>query len=183
MSTAARLLTFDDLAETPNDGQRYEIIGGELFVSPSPEAIHQRLLRVLLLLLNDFVTEQQLGEVFFAPLDVRLAPHDIVQPDLIVLSAARFGVVESRPIEGAPDLIVEILSPSTRDHDQVRKAELYARSGVPEYWIVDTEARTLRGLTLVEGRYETIAQEGSVLRSVVLPDLTIDIAALFGGLP
>ena len=86
MSTTARRLTYDDLLHMPDDGRRYELIGGELIASTSPDAIHQRVLRWLLRRFDDFVTERQLGEVFCAPLDVRFEPSEVVQPDLIFLS-------------------------------------------------------------------------------------------------
>lgn len=179
MSTVAPPLTYDDLLRMPDDGKRYELIDGELIEMTSPEAIHQRLLGRLFRVLDDFVTDRDLGEVFVAPLDVRFAPPNTVQPDLVYLSYARFGVVESRPIDGVPDLIVEILSPSTREYDEGRKAQLYERFGVPEYWLVDAEQRAIRGKALVDGRYEPMTQEGDVFRSRLLAGLVIEVGSLF----
>jgi Uma2 family endonuclease len=179
MSTTARRLTYDDLLAMPEDGRRHEIVHGELIELPSPEVVHQRLLSALFLLVHSWVSRHQLGEVFFAPLDVRLSPHNIVQPDLIYLSAARFGRVEQRPIEGAPDLIVEILSPSNRDYDERVKADLYAKHHVAEYWTVDANQDVVRGRTLAGERYQPMPVEGGILLSIALPGLELDVPALF----
>ncbi len=181
MSTVARPLTYEDLEQLPDDGKRYEILDGRLIELTSPSVAHQRVLRRLLRWLDHFVTEHDLGEVFSAPLDVRLAPHNIVQPDLVFVSYASFGVVQDRPIEGAPDLLVEILSPSTRERDQGQKLEIYARHGVREYWTVDTDNQTLTVFALVDHGYEAVTQDDGIARSAVLPGLTIDLAALFAG--
>lgn len=181
MATATRLLTYEDLERLDGDGRRYEILNGRLIELTSPEVVHQRVLRRLLGWFDAFVTTHDLGEVFDAPLDVRLSPHNIVQPDLIFVSYARFGVVEKRPIEGAPDLVVEILSPSTGARDRGVKLAIYARHGVQEYWLVDIDARTVTVFWPVDDRYETLPQDEGVARSAVLAGLTIDLAALFAG--
>ena len=144
MSILTRPLTYDDLVQMPEDGNRYEIIGGELVVSPAPIPLHQRVSKRAFLLLHGFVEAQGLGEVFFAPLDVQLGEHDIVEPDLVFIARERLGIVERTRVIGVPDLLVEILSPSTRARDEVLKARLYAEAGVREYWIVDPDERTLR---------------------------------------
>ena len=181
MSTTARRLTYDDLLQIPDDARRYELIAGELIELPSPDPVHQRVLRWLLRRVDDLVTERQLGEVFCAPLDLRFEPTEIVQPDLIFLSYERFGVVSGRPIDGAPDLIVEILSPSTRDKDLVEKKALYERFGVREYWTVDPEARAITVHALRQGRYVDQPSDGGVVRSTVLPGFAIDVADRFAG--
>jgi Uma2 family endonuclease len=123
-----------------------------------------------------------LGQVLFAPVDVRFSDRDQVQPDLLFIRGERLDIYQGHTVQGAPDLVVEIVSPSDRSFDEVRKRALYEANGVPEYWIVDPKARTLRLLVLTEGRYVEAAPRDGRLRSTVLPDLVVDPAALFAGL-
>jgi len=140
-----RPLTHDDLAGMPDDGNRYEIIGGALVMNPPPPAGHQRVFGQLLWLLDDFAQETRSGEVLRGPFDVVLGPHDAVQTDIIVLFASRPRVRgDATSIEVPPDLVVEVLSPSSRGTDRVRKVALSARSRVPEYWTADPDSRKLK---------------------------------------
>jgi Uma2 family endonuclease len=137
-----RPLTYDDLLDMPDDGQRYEIIGGELFVSPPPTWGHQQVIGRLFEVLRDYARETNGGRVVFAPFGVLLGRHDAVEPDLIFLSADRPKVPnEDNTIDYPPDLVVEVISPSSRRKDRVAKMALYARTGVPEYWIADPSDR------------------------------------------
>ncbi len=179
MSVATRLLTYDDLLETPDDGQRYEIIGGELHVSPSPTPKHQRVLRNLFLLVHNYSQQYDSGEVFFAPLDTRFGPHDIVEPDLLYIRKDRLPIIAEKLIEGAPDLVVEVLSPSSRQRDRALKLDLYAREGVPEYWIADPERETLTVHALEGGTYRPLDASDGMISSRVLGGLTIDVTSLF----
>jgi Uma2 family endonuclease len=177
-----RPLTYDDLLATPENGGRYEIIGGELFVSASPAIRHQRSSRVLLREVDDFVVAGDLGEIFYPPIDVRLSPHNIVVPDLVFVSKERAHIVSDLLIDGAPDLLVEVISPSSKRRDHVRKAALYAMAGVREYWIVDPETKTVDVLRLQNGRYERIPIVDGIARSEVLAgfaELQIEVARLF----
>ena len=184
MSTLARTLTYEDLCRAREDGNRYELIEGELILVAAPSPLHQRLLVWLTVAFVQKVAAPRLGEVFVAPLDVRLSDGSIVQPDLIVVLADRSSIVGEALIEGAPSLIVEILSPSSRARDRGKEAALYARTGVPEYWIVDPEARSITVHAPPSGgRYDDVSQEGDLTRSVTVPGLTIDPTALFAGLP
>lgn len=182
MSIVLRPLTYDDLSQMPDDGKRYEIIGGELFVAPSPIKKHQK----LAMRLADLLYDQQLaghGEAYFAPVDVRLSPHDIVQPDLLFILRDRLDIyLPNGVVEGPPDIVVEILSPSTRGIDQIRKAALYARGGVREYWIADPDAPFLTVYSLRDGVYEAVSHQDRMQPSLVLQDLAIDLDALFTGL-
>ena len=180
--TQTRPLTVDDVLDYPDDGQRYEIIGGELIVSPAPTVEHQRLLARLYLLFATFANRHHLGEVLFAPLDVVLFGHDRVQPDLIFIARDRLDIIGSARVEGAPDLVLEILSPSNHRHDQVRKAALYATAGVREYWLVDPEARAIAVFTLADRRFEPVAQPAGTAASTLLPGLEVDVTALFADL-
>ncbi len=125
MSTATRLLTYEDLLNTPNDGRRYEIIGGELVVSASPLLKHQRLSMRLAVPLHE-LEQRGLGQMFEAPVDVRIAPHEIVVPDLVFVTTARLHILTEALIDGTPDLVIEILSLSTSRIDLGAKAALYA---------------------------------------------------------
>lgn len=138
-----RKLTYEEYALLPDDRNRHEIIDGEHYASPAPLIYHQDLAaRLNELLRAEFVTSGR-GRVLFAPVDVELTATDIVQPDLIVVLTEHESIVTRTRIVGAPDLLVEILSPSNRRHDTVLKLDLYRRAGVGEYWIVDPEAQRL----------------------------------------
>jgi len=182
MAVARRLLTYEDLLDIPDDDRRYEIIEGALYVSPTPAVRHQDLRTVLLLLIGNWVVPRGLGKVFGAPVDVELARHTIVEPDIVFIRRERRGIITEQRIMGAPDLVVEILSPSTRNVDLGSKLERYATAGVPEYWIADPENETFRILVLRNGRCEPQAEDEGNVRSIVLPGLVIEIAALFRGL-
>ena len=118
----------------------------------------------------------------FAPVDVLLTEYDLVLPDLTFVAADRLGIIHPARIEGAPDLVLEILSPSTRRVDLVRKAALYATAGVREYWLVDPEARSITVSALAGRHFEPVAASSPVARSSVLPGLEVDAAALFADL-
>jgi len=130
-------LTYEDYCRLPNDGKRYEIIEGELFVTPSPFRPHQRAVTRLTSYLSVFVREKDIGEVFVAPFDVVFSRFDVVEPDLLYVSKGRLSVLTEKNVQGAPDLVVEVLSPSTAEKDRTIKLKLYARYGVQEYWIID----------------------------------------------
>lgn len=174
-----RPYTVEDLANIPDDGRRYEVIGGELVVSPAPTTKHQRVSIRLSRIFADHLDRSGNGEVFAAPLDVVLGTHDIVQPDLVVVLQQHADRVTDAGIEGAPDIVIEITTPSSQRMDRIRKSATYATFGVPEYWIVDPETETILVHALVDGRYQpNEGGEGSV-RSVQLPDLIVDPSDLF----
>jgi len=150
-------LTYEDYVSLPNDGRRYEILDGELAVSPSPRTAHQRTAGRLFVLLDAWVTAHDLGEVFIAPYDVILADTTIVVPDLVFVSRSRAALVSERGFEGAPNLAIEILSASTERIDRGAKMQLYARYGVDRYWIVDPGARSIEDYALRADRYELVA--------------------------
>lgn len=150
------VLTYKEYEALPADGRRYEIHDGELSVTPAPSPLHQRISGNLNDILRQHVKARHLGEVFYAPIDCILSETTIVQPDLVYLDAARLPLVSARGIEGAPTLAVEILSPSTTLIDRSTKLQLYARHGVPYYWIVDPEARTIEAYSLSEGAYQLV---------------------------
>lgn len=135
--------TYADYLALPDDGRRYEIIEGELFVTPSPTLFHQGSLAQLYLLVNEWVRRKAGGKVFFAPIDVILADDTVVVPDLIWIAPGRKWTMTRRGVEAAPDLVVEVLSPSTSARDRGLKGRLYFQHGTREYWLVDPKARSL----------------------------------------
>jgi Uma2 family endonuclease len=162
------LLTYQDYVALPDDGRRYEIHDGELSVTPAPSPRHQRLLGALYKLLDAHIEARGLGEVILSPLDVILSDITVVQPDLVYVANVRAEAVSGRGIEGPPTLAVEILSPSTARVDRDRKLRLYARHGVPYYWIVDPEARAIEAFRLEPGGY-SLAARASGGEAVDLP--------------
>lgn len=184
MSTELRHLTYDDLLTMPDDGKRREIIGGELFVNPAPRREHQETVTNLIGILLPFLRSSDWGRIYTHPVDVYLGPNNVVQPDLIVIRSSRLDIY--RP-EGVvvepPDLVIEILSPSTRAFDLVRKMALYARSGVPEYWIADPERRTFAVNYLTNEEYISAeAGNDGLIASHVVPGLRVDPAEVFARL-
>src|SRR5580693_3963342 len=143
MSRANLKLRYSDLAALPEDGRRHELIDGEHFVSASPTHRHQAVSRNLFRRLDGFVVARDLGEVFYAPLDVWLSEHDVVVPDLLFVRRARWAIFEQGFVRGAPDLAVEILSPSTRQVDRRVKRRAYRAFGFGEHWIVDPAEETV----------------------------------------
>src|SRR3954469_6385554 len=163
-----------------NDEKRYEIIDGELLMAPSADTWHQSWSVSLLRILDAHVLRGRLGRVFHAPLDVILDTHNVVQPDLLFISKANAEIIQRRAVFGAPDLLVELLLPSSIRRDRYRKKEIYARFGVKEYWIGDPANKSLEVLTLKDGNYELhcLAEEKGKLTSTVLPELEFDLSEL-----
>jgi Uma2 family endonuclease len=144
--------TYAEFARLTSEGStRYEVIDGELAVTPAPTPAHQTVVVNLVLTVGRFVRDHALGQVFPGPIDVLLGEGDYLEPDLVFVAADRAYLVSDRGIEGPPDLVVEILSPSTAHRDRGVKLERYRHFGVPEYWIVDIDARTVEVWCLGEG--------------------------------
>lgn len=185
MSIATTPMTYDELLQMPDDGKRYEIIAGELYVSPSPGWYHQRVLTRILAAIFRYLDDRGLPDtVFAAPFDVKFSNHDVVQPDIVYIRPERVPVVRGQraPVEGAPDLAVEILSKSTRAHDERRKLALYAAFGVPEYWIIDIDARLIRVMLLFGDTYREQPHPELAPQSVVLPGIDLQPGYVFDGL-
>ncbi len=175
------ILTYKEYEALPADGRRYEIHEGELWVTPAPSPRHQLVIGNLYLLLAQHVRSCQLGQVFLSPIDCILSDISIVQPDIVYLDTTRASLVSNRGIEGPPALVIEVLSPSTTGIDRSTKRQLYAKYGVPYYWIVDPEARTIEVHVLSEGRYQLAARAfGSEAVSLPpFPDLAFVPASLW----
>lgn len=172
-------LTYRDYAKIPDDGQRYQVIEGELFMTPVPEVRHQRVSRKLLVLLTTHVEKHALGEVLVAPIDVLLSKHDIVQPDIVFVSTARAKIITKKNLRGAPDLLIEILSPSTASIDRHRKLRLYERAGVKEYWIVDPGAQTVEIHEFRSPRKTRVYDGDRSFQSELVPGLTVRLRDIF----
>lgn len=176
-----RPLDADDLQGFPDDDKRYEIIGGQLVVSPSPSTRHQHVLAQLTTWLNLYLIQNTLGHLYTAPMDVRLSFYDVVQPDLLVVLDDRRDIIQEQEIAGPPNLVVEVLSPSSKTTDRVDKAALYARSGVEEYWIVDPIAETVTVYGLDGDRFAPSAtlERNDDLYSIVLAGFVLDLDTIF----
>jgi len=175
------LLTYEDYLLLPDDGKRYEIIGGELYMTPAPSLRHQNILSELGETLRKFVVEQKLGNVFYAPCDVTLSQHEIVQPDIVFVSKQNRGIVGENAISGAPDLVVEITSPTTQERDLGLKKKLYDRHGIKEYWIVLSEDERVEVFVRTEQGYQLAGSYGKrdTLTSPLLPGLSISLSVVF----
>ena len=174
-------LTFEQFRELPGDGKRYELVHGEVHVTPAPATRHQLTLQNLSENLGPFVHKNHLGEICPAPLDVRLGAETALQPDLIFISNARAGIIQENWIEGAPDLAVEILSPSTAGHDRATKLPIYAEARVPEVWLIDPRARTVEVLRLQAAKYwvEATYAGHQILTSNLIPGWQLPLDDLF----
>ena len=171
-------LTYEDYAGLPNDGKRYEILDGDLAVTPAPATRHQIVSINLSAVLHLFIRRNQLGRLLEAPTDVILADTTIVQPDVLFVRAERAAIISERGVEGPPDLVVEILSKGTTRQDRTTKATLYARYSVRHYWIVDPDARTIELYELDRDSYRLIAKESgeSTIRPALFAGLVIEPA-------
>ena len=174
-------LTFEAFRQLPDDGKRYELIHGEVRLTPSPNTRHQTVVHNLDVSLGQFLLQNRLGEVWTAPLDVRLGEDTALQPDLIFVSNARAAIIREGYIEGSPDLLVEVLSPSTAAHDRATKLSIYAAAGVPEFWLVDAQAKTVEVLKLQGKKYfvEATHAGDQVLTSSLFPGWQLPLHDLF----
>jgi Uma2 family endonuclease len=172
----------EDIWDAPEDDKIYEVIDGELYVSPSPSWWHQLAVGNLYAILWHFIRTHDLGKIVTAPLGVVLGPEDGVEPDLVYVSRERMGIITDRGVEGAPDLVVEVLSPSTRSRDLGIKLRRYAAAGVPHYWVLDTDAHELMPFRLGAQGYEPIGTfgPGTLFRPDLFPGLEIPIDDLWG---
>jgi Uma2 family endonuclease len=185
MAIRSRSLTYEDLKqerETRDD--RLEMIEGEIVVTPSPSLMHQIVVHRLDVLLDRAIVEPGLGLVIGAPFDVYLDEQNVPQPDLMVVLRDREQVLGSTRLESAPSLAIEIISPSSATKDRVAKRDLYARYGVPEYWLVDPEKATITIFSDPQhGRYRSEQTTSDVAISATIQGLSADLKALFAPVP
>lgn len=181
MSSTSTKMTYDEYCLLPEDRNQYELIDGELIVTPSPSRVHQKIVVRLSSRLEVHVESKLLGEVYVAPLDTIFGKYTVVQPDILFVSRDRLAEVGKERIEGAPDLVVEVLSPSTADQDRRRKLAVYSQFGVQEYWIVDPESRMIEVFERTEKGLQP-AQKfgmGQLLRSKLLPQFQPEVSSIF----
>jgi len=176
-------LTYDDFVLFPDDGKRHELIDGEHYVTAAPNLRHQRIVGNLFGPLWNYLKTNPIGTAVGSPLDVVFSDFDVVEPDLLFVSNARRKVLTPKNIQGAPDLVVEVGSPSTRRRDELIKHQLYEGFGVSEYWVVDPDLDAIKVYRLTDGRYTRVAEltlrDGDVLTTPLLPGLELPLAEIF----
>ena len=180
MATVTKRWTYGDYLKLDDD-KRYEIIEGELLEMPAPSTTHQRLVGRLFRLMSEFVEEKDLGEVFVSPVDVILSETNVVQPDVVFVSKERSEIVREKGVFGAPDLVVEVISPSTLKRDTEDKKRIYAEHEVKELWLVFPGERAVEVFTLRGSSYEICSfgyEEGSV-KSCNLKGFELNLGELF----
>jgi Uma2 family endonuclease len=173
--------TYHQYATLPEDGQRYEIVDGVLYMAPSPTGSHQGAAGEFFAHLRMHVQVAGLGRVFIAPFDVELAPKTVVQPDVFVILNAGMHKYREDRLVGAPDLVVEIASPATATYDRRTKYDAYVRAGVPEYWVADPVGRTVEVFILEAGMYFSsgVFRGKALLPSCILPGFSVPVEQLF----
>ena len=181
---ASLKFTYEEYLAFPDDGKRHELIEGDHYVTPAPLTRHQRIVANLHRLIGTVVHEQALGTFLSAPVDVLFSNVDVVQPDLLFVSTARSFIITERNIQGAPDLVVEILSAGTKKIDEGIKRTLYERGQVPEYWIIDPQSETVTIYLLREGHYDqgqvcTTAQAQAAFTTSFLPGVSLQLREIF----
>lgn len=169
---------YDAYCAIPDDGQRHEIIDGEHFVNPAPDLYHQKVSGYLYFQLFSLIEVSGLGSVLYSPIDLQLSDHDVVQPDLVVITRKRHGIMTPTRLLGVPDLVVEILSPSNPDHDLKVKRRLYEHAGVPEYWIVEPDLHQILQLVLENGHYKGTLETTSITMQAE-PRVTVDLSRVW----
>jgi Uma2 family endonuclease len=181
LQTTSRL-TYDDFVKLPDDGKRYEIIDGELFVNASPVPRHQAVVGNIYFALRAWFEEHG-GEVFVAPLDVVFDTYNIVEPDVIAINPNRLAILGEKNLQGAPSLVVEVLSDRTRRLDEIKKRKLYDKGGVDEYWIADHELELVRIYRRTAVAFELVAEistdDGGAITTPLLPGFKMDIRKVF----
>lgn len=185
---AREKMTYHEYAALPNDGKRYELLHGVLVMTPAPMIEHQDVSSILFYYLYHFVKANQFGKVYHAPLDVILDENTVVEPDILFLSTARISLLTKKACEGSPDMVVEIVSPSSITRDRYTKRKLYQQFGVQEYWIADPANKSIEVLILREGQYNVYciaSAEGDeedanrLVSSAVLEGFSLDVREVF----
>ncbi len=173
--------TYDDYAALPEIGNRYEIVNGVLIMAPAPSPEHQSITVRIAYYMFPHIDLAGIGKLFTAPIDVDLGPKNVYQPDLVVILNAHLDRVAEKKIIGAPDLVVEVASPSTAAYDRLTKYDKYAQAGITEYWIVKAKSRTVEVLVLEAGEYRSLGifRGEQTLPSRIMPDLPVGVERFF----
>ena len=180
MVATTRRATIADLDAMPDDGNRYELLNGVITMAAAPTWKHQLTSRAIFRLIDDWVQQHGLGDTMFAPVDVILDDENGLQPDIIFVDEAHLANVRGGRLRGAPQLIVEVISPTSRSRDSVEKPMRYAAAGATEYWLVDPQLETIAVFTLIGSLYrEQPPDDDNVVHSAVLSGLDIRPADVF----
>jgi Uma2 family endonuclease len=182
MSSETKLkgrLGYPEYACFPEDGRRHEVIDGEHIVNPAPDMYHQRLSRRIQFQLYTQIELRGLGEVLNAPADLQLSEWDIVQPDLMVVLNHKRAIITPTRIKGSPDLVVEILSASSVHNDRIRKMELYRKSAIPEYWVVDPDEHLVEQFVLRGEAYELVNRHADSVTVQILEGVRVNLGEVW----
>jgi len=174
-------MTAAEFFSLPEGPPYFQLLDGDLYMSPSPRRYHQKLILRLAVILQNYLDRHPLGEINAAPSDVVFTQDTILNPDIYFVSRERAGILTEQGAEGAPDLVVEVLSPSTAKLDMGRKREVYAECGVREMWVVSPKTQAVEIYRFAERADEPVAivEEGGTLTSQLFPELAISITTLF----
>lgn len=173
--------TYEAYAALTADGECYEIVQGVLVMSPSPEDIHQDVVLEIAAALREQVKLKHLGRMLIAPFDVELSPHNVFQPDILVVLNEHLERVQRTHVGGTPDLVVEVVSPSSKLYDRVNKHMAYEQAGIPEYWMVYPYEQYIELFVLEQGKYRSLGmfRDQQTLPSRIVPQLTTPVASFF----
>ncbi len=175
------MVTAEDYQNMPEHGPRYQLIEGDLYMAPAPNRFHQEISLNLLVLLRNWLVDHPIGKLYGAPFDVYLDEYDVFQPDILFVSHERRAILSDRGAEGAPDFIVEILSPRNARIDRYNKRKMYARHGVIEEWIIEPETKRILVYRFADEREEPslLIEHGDMVETPVFPGLKIDTRQVF----
>jgi Uma2 family endonuclease len=179
--TRPRTVTYQDYLNLPEDGNRYEVMNGELIMVPAPNTIHQDVSANVEYELKKFIEKHKVGKIYHAPIDVVLSETNVVQPDILFIAKQRFHIITEKNISGAPDLIIEILSPSTGYYDLIEKKEIYEKYGVQEYWIIDPKKKRVETYNNIKSKFklnQRLEKKG-ILKSQILDEFEISLENIF----
>jgi len=181
MKVEEKVWTYEDYLKL-NDDKRYEVINGRLYEMPAPTPWHQRILKRLLNILTEFVeVKENRGEVLLSPIDVVLGKRYVLQPDIVFISKERLGIIAENAIMESPDLVVEIVSPTSYYRDRYEKFRIYEEAGIKEYWLVYPGEKAIEVWVLKEGKYElySITSNEGKVKSKVLENFEVDLKEIF----
>lgn len=177
-----RVFTIEDYMKL-EDGNQYELIGGKLIMVPAPRTIHQEITLAIASIIREYVSKNNLGKVFIAPTDVFLSETEKPQPDIFFISKERLNIITDMNIQGAPDLVIEVLSPSTAIRDRKDKSKIYLANGVKEFWLVDPDLQLVEMLMASDNAWilAGVFDQEDILTSALLTGLELNLGEVFGG--
>ncbi len=180
MQTETKKYTYDDYAKLP-EGSAYQLINGELIMSPAPNIYHQKIAANLFIFFNNYIEENKKGTILFSPVDVYFDENETYQPDIVFISKERNGIIKEKRIEGAPDIIIEVLSENNAYYDLKHKKNIYEKYGVKEYWIVDPMDKSIEVYNNEDAKFclsDKKERKGEI-KSKILSGLKIEALKVF----